>query len=184
MRPPAARLVSAAIALALSVMPLGVSAMAGNGQQGVHVLIDSPTWPGAICFYPDPVGDDVVRRVTVRAPIVYAYDATSRVDSQWVGWRFKVQESRDQTIWHDLPGVTTRFALAAATDAYNAQWPAQHARLPGGLSDHYRVVIAVRWYAADKRHVVAKATMSPTNYVHVGPGMTPFLLSECEASLG
>lgn len=176
-------LVMAAMALALAAAPLGAMTAASSGQPGVHVLIDSVTWPGASCNFPDPIGHDFPNRVTVRAPVVYAYDATSHVDSQVVGWWFRVQYLVSGNTWHDLAGSKSHLVKAKATDAYNAQWAPQHLPLPGDHHPFYRVVLSVRWYAPNGTTIVGRATMKPTYYLQTGPGFSD-VEPYCEGSLG
>ena len=124
-----------------------------------------------------------MHRVTVRAPIVYAYDATSHLDTQWVGWWFHVQGSHDGLTWHDLALAKSRLVKAQATDVYNAQWSAQHVALPADQYVRYRVVLSLRWYGQSGTRIVARATMSPTNYLETGPSLSN-PLTYCEGSLG
>jgi hypothetical protein len=177
-----AGLLVVAIAVLLAAAPLDTSAAAPSGHAGAHVLIDSPMWPGATCYYP-LTHDDFVHRVRVRAPIVYAYDATSGVDTQWVGWWFHVQQSTDGLSWHELVGAKTHVVKAKASDGYNAQWAPQHLALPADQYNRYRVVLSLRWYGPGGTRIVARATMSPTNYLETGPALSN-PLTYCEGSLG
>jgi hypothetical protein len=154
-----------------------------SGNVGVHALIDTNQFPGVTCvFHTTP--DDLLHRIKVRAPIVYAYDRTTGTDTEWVGWRFRIQTSTNGTDWTDAPGGVSSFVKVQATDQYNAQWSTRVYVVPQPPAGSYRAVVNIRWYYPTASHVDGRSVRYPTYYLDAGQGVSRFVGTRCATSLG
>ena len=134
-----------AVAVLLTMLA-GVPASAAT-TTGRWSLIDTPRYPGATCvFHTSP--DDELHQIHVRAPVIFAVDATTGVDTEIVGWRLLVQYSDDSmATWHVLEKGP--IVKASATDRYNAQWSSLTGvwkRGTGALHGAYRAMVSMIWY--------------------------------------
>jgi len=117
------------------------------GTTGRWSLIDTARYPGATCYFGSTT-DDSLHRISVRAPVMFAFDATSSVNRQKVGWRWVIQhyDGVSMTWQVDKKGPTV---LAMASDQYNAQWPSltgTYNRGSAPLYGGYRAIVVMSWY--------------------------------------
>src|SRR5262245_1451244 len=114
------RLLRSAVLVALVLGALQGAVTSAAGTTGRWSLIDTARYPGATCYFAFTLSDDTLHRISVRAPVMFAVDATSGVDRQTVGWRFIIQHSDDGlTSWQVEKNGP--MVLARASDQYNAQ---------------------------------------------------------------
>jgi hypothetical protein len=130
---------------------LGAGAALGaaghSGSYGRHYTADNEDNPGVLCRYN---GDTNFSGVKVEAPFVYAVDATSGIDSQDVGWAFRVQELTDDkgASWTTI--YTSAVQRATATDARDAAFTRRGKSFSPSqvhTSSVYRVQILMTWYS-------------------------------------
>lgn len=143
--------VLSAAAPASAGVPIGLGPHSGN--YGVHTLIDNGEYAGAACSY-SSVG--VIQKIGIRAPIVFAFNRTSAVDTQKVGWRYHIQYSQDGNSWSN--STTSTLVKATATDKVNAHFPARTYTfdlIP--LTTYFRVTIDLLWFYPDATHVDGQA---------------------------
>jgi hypothetical protein len=121
-----------------------------SGNRGVHTLIDNESEnQGVTCVYG---GDQWLDKMKIRRPIVFAYDRSNGVNTEWVGWKYIVEYSDDLPTadyenWSDLYSST--WVKAKATDDIVAQWnPRQFNFSSATVGDHsyYRLSIVIKWY--------------------------------------
>ena len=128
------------------VLLFGVPASA-TGTTGRGSLTDTDANPAGRCYF-NTTPDDEFHRISVRAPIIYAVDATSGIDRQTVGWRYTIQVSDDAlSTWKNL--VTSSVVIATASDRARAQWPTARRTYVRGATLHgaYRAFVTMIWYA-------------------------------------
>jgi hypothetical protein len=173
------------IALALVVVALASASALASGTVGRWSLIDTARYPGATCFFRNLVSDDHIYQIRVRAPVMYAIDATSKVDHQQVGWHWVIQFSSDNgATWHlEKRGPMVR---ASATDAYNAQWPSQTGTWKRGSAPvraSYRAVVAMVWFTPSGG-IQGQASPVVSHYVDFYNGQNQEPQTHCPDSLG
>jgi hypothetical protein len=172
---------AALVALVVAASPAAANSHAGN--VAVHALIDTEQFPGVTCVF-RVTPDDYLQRIRVRAPIVYAFDRTAGTDTQWVGWRYRIQSSSNGTDWADVQGGTSAFVKAKATDGYNAQWTSRVWDVPQPPVGLFRVIVAIRWYSPTSGHVDGHALLSPVYYLYAGKDVTRYVDTRCGDTLG
>jgi hypothetical protein len=157
-----------------------------SGMVGVHVLLDTLEYPGITCAYHyfDPRDD--LKRITVRAPIVYARNRTSATDSQTVGWRFRIQSrsssSSDPADWETV--YVSSVVKVKATDRYNAQWNQRSFSPASGSGRSWRVLVDLSWFTPGGA-TEGKAKLRPANSQFTYNGETHvYPYGECAADLG
>ncbi len=172
------------VSIALSVAPVVAGTPSETGTYGVHILLDNPEYPGAICA--SETGTDLIDKITVRRPIIFA---TSGVASQRVG-EVTTIESKVSTASDDTYTLLDASPLrkATATPNHNAMFPRwSHAIVPTELT--YRVVVTDYWYGPDGTTPVGTAVQIGAYYDHQlaatgdagGHSITP---NDCESSEG
>jgi hypothetical protein len=135
-----------------------------SGNFGVHTLIDDRHGNnGVTCVYA-PNHD--LHKLKIRRPIVFAYDRTAGVDTQWVGWRYVVEyidlttAGANYENWADK--VRSTWVKAKATDSSAASWSPRSYTFGSEVADHftYRVSVQIKWYYPypSKTHVDGSAT--------------------------
>lgn len=120
-----------------------------TGNLGVHTLVDTSDYPGATCIY-DPGLH--LKTIKIRQPIVYAFDRTSKTDTEWVAWRYHIEYSSsdappEQYVnWPDF--AVSSWTKVKATDLDNARWTSGTYTMGSGSGSHpfYRVSIELRWF--------------------------------------
>jgi hypothetical protein len=181
--------VSRVVRIALAVVVLTVVSSAvtlggGSGTTGRWTLIDSARYPGATCVF-HTVGDDEIHQIRFRAPVVYAVNSTTDVDTQQVGWRWIVQYSNDgQKTWHlEKRGPIVR---TKASDTYNAQWPSQVGTWKRGqapLRGVYRAVVSMVWFKSNGA-VAGQVNALVIHYIDFYNGANQETNTFCGGTLG
>ncbi len=151
----------AAMVLALVLLlPMSAAAdtpLTHSGVHGVHGLIDFQEDPAATCHYSSSFQ---LRKVVVRAPIVYARNTGPGLQVATVGWRFRVQWSSGLGFSN---AKTTSIVKASATDRRPAAFTARSVSFTNAPEIEYRVRVDMFWYDA-KGHQIGKATHAPDWY--------------------
>jgi hypothetical protein len=151
----------AAMVLALVLLlPMSAAAdtpLTHSGVHGVHGLIDSQEDPAATCHYSSSFQ---LRKVVVRAPIVYARNTGPGLQAATVGWRFRVQWSSGLGFSN---AKTTSIVKASATDSRPAAFTARSVSFTNAPEIEYRVRVDMFWYDA-QGHQIGKATHAPDWY--------------------
>ena len=136
---------SAAIAaLALLLAPGTVSAdteLGESGRVGPHLLVDTPTSPGARCD--DAVVDGGLRfaQMEVQPPVVYPSGGRAR---QKVAWTVRLQRKRpDAAGWRTklVSDTFVRRATASAPAAFVSTW----VTWSSGAELRWRVIVDIDW---------------------------------------
>jgi hypothetical protein len=171
------------LALVIAAFPSAV-VLASTGTVGRWSLIDTDRYPGATCVY-HTTPDDEVHQIRIRAPVIYAIDATSGVDTQTVGWRWIVQYSTDLgATWHlEQRGPIVK---AAATDRYNAQWPKLVGTWDRGttaLHGVYRAVVSMIWFTPGGG-VQGRTNAIVAHYIEFYDGKFHAAENACATTLG
>jgi hypothetical protein len=161
-----------AILLGLLMSASGASAADSSfgphtGNLGVHQLVDNSQYAGATCAYA-PSGH--LTSLSIRQPIVYAFDRNEQTNTEWVGWRYHVEyidiatSGEPYMNWSDF--AVGPWTKVKATDAHNAAWSAEHYTMAAGSSSHdlYRVSLELGWFAPDRNHRDGRAVHVVTNY--------------------
>ena len=134
----------------LSLVMGGTAVSAGgpsahSGTYGRHYLADSEDGPDVLCRYN---GDGNFYALNVESPFVYAADLTGGVDTQSVGWSFRVQKATEVAgTWTTIYTSTTQ--VATATDHRDAAFTRRsHVFTPAQVptAKIYRVQILMSWY--------------------------------------
>ena len=145
----------APLAAAILLAALPVSAASDptvgphSGKVGVHQLVDTASYPGATCVYGQ---SQILKTIKIRQPIVYAFDRSSKTNTEWVAWRYHIEYSESNAPtgtyvnWPDF--AVSSWTKAQATDVNNARWPARAYTMASGSGAHlfYRVSIELRWF--------------------------------------
>lgn len=153
-----------------------------SGNYGLHSLIDNGEYPGVTCVYNNTKDNDFLRSMVVRAPIVYAVDRTSGVDTQTVGWKYTIQYTSDNTTWHPL--VTSTLVKATATDHANARFGSRTYDFGPFPSYSYRVVVHILWFYPTSSVKNGTAAHLVTYYRGGGPGVSFVTTDFCGDTLG
>jgi len=157
------RLATVLMALALALVTLVPStaladrAVSHSGSRGVHGLIDSQEFPAATCRYDSLVQ---LHKIVVRAPIVYARDTGSGIQTGIVGWRFRVQYSSGLGF---STYRTSSIVKASATDRRPAGFTGRSMQLSNPPEVEYRVRVDMYWYDSHGNQI-GKATHAPDWY--------------------
>ncbi len=151
----------AAIVLALVLLsPMSAVAdtpLTHSGVHGVHGLIDSQEDPAATCHYDSSFQ---LKKVVVRAPIVYARNTGPGTQVATVGWRFRVQWSSGLGFSN---AKTTTIVKASATDSRPAAFIARSVSFTNAPEIEYRVRVDMFWYDS-QGHQIGRATHAPDWY--------------------
>jgi hypothetical protein len=157
------RLAVAALLAAATLLPAAAPAAAAlpghTGTRGVHVLIDTFEYPGVTCHHVTSAPGRL-KRVAVRRPIVYAPDTTSRRDQRWVGWRYRIQRSADETTWETVH--TSPIRRAIAYDDQPAALQPSGKDLVGVHGYTYRAMVELWWYTPSGTSTVTGRAKHPT----------------------
>jgi hypothetical protein len=170
------RSLAAVIVLSLALLaPGGALAdtpVSHSGVRGIHGLPDTREQPNVRCTY-DP--DEEALQVRVLAPVVYAVDRGAGVQSQRVGWRFRVQYSSGlgYSTWK-----TTTTITATATDRRPAGFELRSKSFAKAPPVSYRVRVDMYWYDSAGR-VTGRATHAPTWYRSVAEGESDVVEGSC-----
>jgi len=146
-----------ALVLLLPMSAAADTPLTHSGVHGVHGLIDSQEDPAATCHYSSGFQ---LRKVVVRAPIVYARNTGPGLQAATVGWRFRVQWSSGLGFSN---AKTTSIVKASATDRRPAAFTARSVSFTNAPEIEYRVRVDMFWYDA-QGHQIGKATHAPDWY--------------------
>ncbi len=117
------------------------------GNIGTHGMTDSRESPGATCRFAPPLLWSLGQTwLQVRPPVMFARDATDRVDEQLVGWRAVVLTlDRASGAWSTVAEGQTRRAVAAENRAapFDSRGPGTTFFLNYGT---YLVTVDLFWY--------------------------------------
>lgn len=141
---------------------MGVSvalAAAHSGSYGRHYIADNEDNPGVLCKYN---GDQNFSAVKVESPFVYAVNSTGTVDTQSVGWAFRVQEMTDDkgASWATI--YTSTVQRATSTDRRDAAFSRRGKSFTPAQIDTssiYRVQILMTWYTGSSTSGSARHTV-------------------------
>jgi hypothetical protein len=178
-------MLAAVVTMTLGVAPLAAAPpTAHSGNYGVHTLVDTSSYPGVTCVYPDA---NHLGSFKIRAPIVYAYDRTPSVDTEQVAWKFFIDYSDDpdpSQVWHSLD--SSAYAPGTATDRENAHWPNRAYHLASLDHTWYRAYIKMVWYFPTAGQLDGSAVHTPVWYRVKPVGFPSFNQTEslCGATLG
>jgi hypothetical protein len=146
---------------------VGASADTGlthEGAYGVHYLADSAEYAGVRCTYNN---SNVISSIRVRDPLAYAKNKTTRVDTQWVSWDFRIQsQTPGSTRWTDV--ATSGSQKRTATDSQVANFSPITRVFAGSAAKQYRVVVVIRWYGPGGTTVIGRASHRADWYSWVG----------------
>ena len=125
-----------------------------TGHPGRHHLVDTMASAGVVCTYHP--ASQLLYKITVRPPLVYARNTTSGTDHQKVGWRYRIQA------WDEGPGAWVAYkAGPIKTATASDHVPAAFTSMSGteeysAFAGRFRVFVTMLWY----RHgaVEARAT--------------------------
>jgi hypothetical protein len=141
---------SAAIALGLLLGLTTASAdtpLGHHGTVGSHHLRDTAGSPGVECLYehtnPNSPTSGTLESIWVKAPVVYAVNATAGTDTQDVGWQFIVLRSSNGTTWTEVLRTSVHFK--SATDSSPAAFGKRGTNFLGKGTNAYRVVVKTYW---------------------------------------
>lgn len=174
------RTASAALALVIAALiasPLAASAdtpIAHHGLRGPHYLADSEEYPGAVCKYDT---NEIIHRISVAAPFVFARDRTPMRDRQVVGWYLVVQRhSNGGGGWSTI--ATGPQQTAYAHDDRAAAFDRQKVSFVGTDTFTYRVRVHLLWFdPMDSKTIEGDATHEVDWYRYVvadaNPGFCP-----------
>jgi hypothetical protein len=135
-----------------------------QGAYGVHYLADSAEFAGVRCTYNNA---NVISSIRVRDPLAFARNTTTRVDTQWVSWFFRIQrQTPGSTGWTNV--VTSAVQKRTATDGQIANFSPITRAFAGSAAYQYRVVVVMRWYGAGGAPVIGNTTHRADWYSWVG----------------
>jgi hypothetical protein len=175
---PGGGLLCVAIAIVLTAAP----AMAGlppywlgpeSGHYGTHMLLDNGEYQGATCVYNS---SHALHKINIRRPIVFAFNRTSHTDTEWVGWRYVIEDNTGKVnvgTYFDWTNVAVGpIHQAKATDQANAQWKPMSYTFPSAPPlGAYRVSIQMFWYHPSQTALDGKALDVVLNYRVVDPSL-------------
>jgi hypothetical protein len=138
---------------------VALAAPSHSGTYGRHYLADNDDNPGVKCTYN---GDSNFSGVKVESPFLFAVNSTGGVDSQTVGWAFRVQEMTDDkgASWATIH--TSTVTTATATDRRDAAFMRRGKSFtPAQIhtSSIYRVQILMSWYTGSTKTGSARHTV-------------------------
>jgi hypothetical protein len=181
--------IAATLLVALTMTAAPVLGAGQSGNVGRHKVIDRDGAPGVTCVYPEPVTNDFIKRIKVRAPNVFAYDRTAGVDHQWVGWRYLIDYAATGNPqpgdWQNV--VTSTVAKATATDDHKAAFADRTYVFPTwSNSGAYRVRLQIRWYYPGQVQVDGKLSQPLLHYLQHLVGAQDYVppFAHCEGNLG
>jgi len=138
-----------------------------TGNFGVHDLTDNGQYPGATCTY----NGVELSKISIRRPVVYAFNRTSHTDTQTVGYRYILEYNDGKfstTAYSDWPDAHLgKVIKATATDAANARWSAASYTFPNGVAaghQVWRISIRMFWYYPTATKIDGKALQVVENY--------------------
>ena len=157
----AGSLMSVGEVLAAATPPYGYGPHTGHyGRHWVLDMYDSSTeYPAVSCRYDDTLK---IRSVSIRPPVVFAYDRTHHLDRQDVAWRAVVEYSATPGVgpWTELG--RTPLEIRSATDETAATFHRATFAIPGHPalpSDAaIQVIYRMRWYSASTGDVNGRAS--------------------------
>jgi hypothetical protein len=164
---------------AVLVTPLVTSAdtrVSHSGLYGVHYLADSAEYPGVRCTYN---GQQTISSIRVRDPFVFARNKTSGVDSQLVGWYFRVQTAPvGSSTWTEAGRSAVQRKVATDQQVANFS-PIIKAVVPDA-SKNYRVIVAMLWYNSARTAIEGRATHRADWYSWVN---APSFMGSCPGGI-
>jgi len=160
------------IALALAASPMAAADPSDTGNVGVHTLIDNTEYPAVTCIYHNP--GDLLYKMKVRPPIMFAFDRTGGTDTQTVGWRFRIQRATTASGSTDYAPFYTSLKWKTITTDRRAAQLVGHgyvfaSQTPGF---RYRVAYDLYWYYPTASTVDGKAVHFNTYYKGIEPSST------------
>lgn len=144
-----AALVTGATPVAAGGPPPGVHL----GNYGLHLLADNGEYSGANCQDRDKTGH--LRSLTIRRPIVFAYDRTHGKDTQLVKWRYRILGSNDGSAFETV--ATSNKKAATATDQVNAIFIKRTYTFASLDYVYYSVVVQMFWHYPNAQTVDGRA---------------------------
>jgi hypothetical protein len=171
----------AALWLLLTAMPVAAGGAelpthGASGNFGVHTLVDTTDYPGARCVYQLDQGGglQILMRIKVRPPIVFAFDRSKAVDRQTVSWRYRIWTANDPTVDTWQPLYKGPLQKATATDASNARFTPQTYEVPDSVHNanphpYLLVQVVIRWYYPSSPHVDGISLILVQNYYNQTP---------------
>ena len=135
-----------------------------KGAYGAHYLADSAEYAGVRCTYNN---SNVISSIRVRDPLAFAKNTTTRVDTQWVSWNFRVQKQTPASTAGRMSS-RARSQKRTATDGQIANFSPITRAFAGSAAYQYRVVVVIRWYGAGGAPVVGSTTHRADWYSWVG----------------
>jgi hypothetical protein len=166
---------SAALWLALTAVPVAAGGaelppQGASGNFGVHTLVDTADYPGARCVYVEnPSFLQILTKIKVRPPIVFAFNRTGGRDQQTVGWLYRVWTANDPSsdVWQPL--ASGHVQKATATDSTNARFTNQTYDIPASVQNmsphpYFLVQVVIRWYYPTRTHTDGRSLILVQNY--------------------
>jgi len=181
----ASGILAAIVAMSLGASPVAaIPPTAHSGNYGVHTLVDTSSYPGVTCVYPDA---NHLGSFKIRAPIVFAFDRTPGVDTEHVAWKFFIDYSDDpdgSQVWHNLD--SSAYFTSTATDRENAHWSNRAYHLASLDHTWYRAYIKMAWDYPTVGQLDGSAVHTPVWYRVKPVGFPYFNQTEslCGATLG
>jgi hypothetical protein len=118
-----------------------------SGHYGVHTPIDNAEYAGAICHYTGGALD----AIHLRRPILFAVNRTSGLDTQKVGWAFRIEYSTDGTAWTEY--TNSPIVARSATDKVNAHFKSRTWHVAAFKTNYWRAINKFYWFYPDVSHV-------------------------------
>ena len=159
-------LILAATFVAMGWSTVAAAAIPGRtGNYGLHFLIDDgDSYSGARCGY---TAGDSLHSIRIRRPIVYAYDRTSGIDQQKVGWAYRIDGTNDANLisatWTHLSPLSSVKTTTATDRVAAAFLPRTYTFSSAPTFAAYRVVLSMFWYRP-AAHVSGRAVAPIENY--------------------
>jgi hypothetical protein len=142
---------------AVFAAPLATSAdtrVSHSGLYGVHYLADSSEYPAVRCTYNS---QQAISSIRVRDPFVFARNRTSGVDTQLVGWYFRVQRAAvGASTWTEVGNSAIQRKVA--TDQQVADFSPITRAVAPDASRQFRVIVTMLWYNAARTGLEGYAT--------------------------
>jgi hypothetical protein len=175
------------LALLLGAAPVAAGGVAlpptgTKGAYGAFGLVDTVDYPGARCIYTEPsLGSQLLTRIKVRPPIVYARDRGPGTDTQVVGWWFDVWTVHDLVLGTWGKVFQSEFRTATATDTRNAHlgavsWTVSRDANP---STYYLVRVVMLWLPKGPKPPTGSAVVLVAHYADINPYSDYSLLGNC-----
>ena len=151
---------AALVCLALTAGTASADTVIGHsGNVGAHHLRDTNAKPGVKCRYQQGggSGEEILYKLTVKPPVIFAVNKTGARDRQLVGWRAQIQR-RNHGAAAFVTIATGALHTAFAWDDTAASLSARTYGVTSKFGADFRVRIAMYWYAANGTTVTGQAT--------------------------